>query len=309
MTSPDPIAAQGQIEAGRYGPMFTLAGRVEQYVKVRRARGELGVDTARNQLCHLRGLAESFGARPIDQLTRKAIHRWQETVGHLAPASRRQQLSTVRMFCRWLVEIHVIDVDPTAGLPPVRQPRTVPRALPHKSVVALLGEAPDGRARAIVWLMVGLGLRCCEVSRLEVADYDPAGPWLTVRGKGGHERVLPVVAEVRSVLDRYLDETGIVHGPLIRSYREPWAGLQPGTISGLVAGWMSAAGVKSRRRDGVSAHALRHTAASDVLDSCGDVRVVQEMLGHAHLATTAIYLRRSSLGQLRTAMSGRSYAA
>jgi site-specific recombinase XerD len=57
----------------------------------------------------------------------------------------------------------------------------------------------------------------------------------------------------------------------------------------------------------VSAHALRHTAASDVLDRCKDLRIVQQMLGHQHLATTAIYLRRASLVDMRTAMEGRRY--
>ena len=70
---------------------------------------------------------------------------------------------------------------------------------------------------------------------------------------------------------------------------------------------MSDAGIKHRRRDGVSAHALRHTAASDVLDECGDLRVVQAMIGHIHLATTAVYLRRADLAQMREAMAGRDY--
>lgn len=290
--------------------MATLTVHADRYLAERRARGELCEVTVRNQRCHLRGLAESFGARPVDRLSRRSIQRWQETIGHLSPASRRQQLSSVRMFCRWLVERRLVNSDPTAGLPLVRQPRSVPRALSHRAVVALLEQAPDLRARAIIWLMLGCGLRCCEVARLEVADYDPAGPSLIVIGKGGHERFLPVEPdEVRAVLDRYLLETGIVPGPLIRSHREPWRGLQPDSISRLVARWLTDAGVKVRRRDGVSAHALRHTAASDVLDACGDVRVVQELLGHAHLATSAVYLRRASIGKLRAAMAGRHYAA
>lgn len=78
-------------------------------------------------------------------------------------------------------------------------------------------------------------------------------------------------------------------------------------VSILVGAWMQAAGIKSHRYDGVSAHALRHTAASDVLDQCNDLRAVQAMLGHRHLNTTAIYLRRTSAHQLREAMAGRSY--
>jgi site-specific recombinase XerC len=75
----------------------------------------------------------------------------------------------------------------------------------------------------------------------------------------------------------------------------------------MVAEWMRAAGVKRRPYDGNSAHALRHTAASDVLEVSGDLRAVQAMLGHSQLQTTSIYLRRAELGRLRDAMTGRPY--
>ena len=70
---------------------------------------------------------------------------------------------------------------------------------------------------------------------------------------------------------------------------------------------MSTAGIKRGAGDGVSAHALRHTAASDVLDRCHDVRTVQAMLGHVSIATTQIYLRRADLSRMREAMAGRDY--
>lgn len=288
---------------------LVLAPHAARYLRERRNRGEISSDTVRNQRCHLRGLVESFGSRPLGRLSRLDLEAWQETIGHLAPASRRQQLSTVRCFCRWLIDHGVITVNPAVNLPPVRQPRTVPRALSKAAVAAILDTVPDDRARAVVWLMLGCGLRCCEVARLEVADYDPQVRTLLVVGKGGHQRMLPVPEQAACAIEKYLAEVGVVHGPLIRSHRrwEPAAGVAPDTISRLVAGWMVAAGVKVRNRDGVSAHAIRHTAASDVLETCGDVRLVQEMLGHSSLATTTVYLRRADLGRLRAAMAGRSY--
>ena len=71
----------------------------------------------------------------------------------------------------------------------------------------------------------------------------------------------------------------------------------------LVSGWMDQAGIKTGRYDGVSAHALRHTAASDLLDRCGNVRLVQGFLGHASLATTDRYVRPASVEQLRAALA------
>jgi len=219
------------------------------------------------------------------------------------------------MFSRWLVRRDVIRADITADLPPVRMARQMKRALPAGDVSLLLAACPDKRARAIVWLMVGCGLRCCEVSGLETGDYDERGATMFITGKGGHERVVPVPSEVGVVLDAYLDEVGRGRGPLIRRSeyhrqrnRDRHEGLAADTVGGIVVEAMKAAGIKSRRRDGVSAHALRHTAASDVLDGCKDLRVVQQMLGHAHLATTAIYLREVDLGTMREAMEGRTYS-
>lgn len=83
--------------------------------------------------------------------------------------------------------------------------------------------------------------------------------------------------------------------------------LHPEHVGRVMTETMWRSGVKNARYDGRSGHALRHTAASDVLDRCGDLRVVQELLGHEDLSTTAIYLRRVSAERMREAVEGRSY--
>ena len=285
----------------------TLTPHIHRYITGRVARGEIGKRTAAGVRSALGGLDRSHGRRPLDQLTRRAVERWMETIGHLSPSHRRNQLSAARGFCRWAVDHGLIGEDPTAAIPAIRQPRSVPRALPADSVARLLAAAPDDRAQAIVWLMVGCGLRCVEVSRLAVTDYDPVAATIRVTGKGGHERILPVPDEAAGPIDRYLARAGVISGPLIRASRVRSNGLSACTISTYVSRWMTAAGLKVGRWDGRSAHALRHTAASDVLDRCRDLRVVQQMLGHEHLSTTSIYLRRASVDQMRQAMEGRTY--
>ena len=286
---------------------LTLTPHITRYVAGRRSRGEFTARTATGVRSQLGKLDRSFGRRGLHQLTRTAIERWMETIGHLSPAHRRNALSAVRGFCRWLVDQGHIADDPTAKIAPIRQPRSVPRALPVDAVARILHTAPDPRAKAIIMLMVGCGLRCVEVSRLTVTDYDPDAATIAVTGKGGHERILPVPDGVGATLDAYLATVGITTGPLIRASRVRANGLSAATISTYVSRWMASAGLKAGRWDGRSAHALRHTCASDVLDGGADLRVVQEMLGHQHLATTSIYLRRASLGQMRDAMEGRTY--
>lgn len=284
----------------------TLSALADDYMKSALASGQFVPSTAIRVKYRLRALVDSFGMRPLPQLTSGAIDRFMVTVAHTSAATRRLYLSAVRGFCRWLVRRRLIKRDPTEHIK-IRQPRSVPRAFSPEQVAALLRVLPDARAHVIVRLMLDMGLRCVEVARLRVEDYDPTSKVLLVVGKGGHQRELPVVASTVRALDNYFAEVGVVGGPLVRSYNMPERGVGAQYISNLVVGWIADAGLKARKFDGRSAHALRHTAGSDVLEHSGDVKAVQEMLGHASLVTTEIYLRHAGLARLRDAMSGRDY--
>jgi integrase/recombinase XerD len=295
------------------GVVPTLGEAVDLYIWDRYGRRELTLKSARSLADRLKLLVDALGADlPADRLDRRAVLSWQHTVSAHAPASRRAYLSTVRTFCGWAIGEGYLTQDPTAGIARIKQPRLVPRALPQDAVTKLLEACEtDSRDLAIVWLQVGLGLRCAEVAALEMADWDPISRKLFVRGKGGHERVLPATDAVCTALERYLDDVGRCAGPLIRARAGTSFGrdkhLAPQAIVWRVGRLMKKAGIKRAPRDGVSAHALRHTCASDALDKCGNVRTVQEILGHASLSSTQIYLRRANLDQMREALEGRSY--
>lgn len=286
--------------------MGNLGGLVDSYVSGRLRRHEIGSLTARNDRAILRQFTAALGPLPADRLRPRHIRRWLEGLEALAPATRRRRFSTVRTFCAHLVAAGHLARDPMAGMHGPRQPRTVPRALPTEVVAAVLDACPDARARLVVVLMVQLGLRCCEVVNLEQGDVDRSRGLVRVRGKGSHERILPLVAEARAALDDYRREEPAAAGPLIRSHLHPHRGLDADTVSGLVAEWMIVAGVKAAPRDGVSAHALRHTAATDMLRRGAHLRDVQAALGHAHLVTTEVYLPYVVTG-LEQAMEGRCY--
>lgn len=287
----------------------TLTPHIHAYVTGRRSRGEITATTAADIAHTLAGLDRTFGRRPLSQLGPAAIDRYREHIAHRADATRREYLSRVRCFCRWLVAQGLIACDPTEHVPPIRQPKTVPVTLTEAQVATLLRTvAHDRRATAIAWLMVGCGARCGEVAALRIEDYDPVGLTVLLVGKNSDQRVVPVPRVVARALNAYLDQTGCASGPLIRSELNPSRGLTAKTISGYMRGWLREAGVKVRAHDGRSAHGLRRTAASDVMDFCGDIRAVQAMLGHRHVETTARhYLRPISLEAMREAMEGRRY--
>lgn len=288
--------------------MGILADVVARYLEERVSRGELDPMTARNHRSALKLFAEVVG-KPPERLTTRDLERWLETRTHLRPSTRRSQFSYVATFCAWLDREGLVGRNPAADLRPPRVPRSVPRALPVEAVAATLAKAPDERARAIVWLMVGQGLRCCEVAGLDLEDWDRRRRMILVRGKREEEREIPVSDEVAQALEAYLARHPASYGPLIRSYRSGDR-LKPDSISGMVSEWMRAAGVKRRARDGRSAHAFRHTCATDVLDRDPDLRLVQQLLGHRHLSTTAnVYIGPAKVARLRAAMAGRSYQA
>lgn len=297
------------------GPLDQLARR---WVAGRVDRGELQGRSPKVTLGRLRSLTVLHAERPVAALDQAAILVWLASIGDLKPASRRSYVGAVARFCRWLVASGHLDADPCVDLPRIRQPRSAPRALPATEVAKIVeacpapvnGHAVAGWLRPAVALMVECGLRCVEVSRLDVDDYDPGLRTLFVRGKDGHERVLPVPAAAAEALDSYLEDRLAGPGPLFRavgSKRSPGGRLSAKWVSKRTIQAMGAAGVHREGWDRRTAHALRHTAATDVYRRTRDARVVQQMLGHASLETTQIYLTPASVEELRAAMEGRSY--
>lgn len=285
-----------------------LSAHVIVYVNERRNRGEFTHDTRRQVESVLLSFCRVIADPPAVELTRGHVEGWITSVGgSLARSTLRNRVSVVRKFCSWLVLRSVIAANPCDGLERIRQPRSVPRALPAPAVGDLFAYLPDRRAEVIVSLMVQEGLRCKEVAGLQLGDIDFDGGTLIVVGKGGHQRMLPISEETMRYVRRYLLEHPASAGALVRRYDHPGQPLTAHYISDLVRKWEAESGVKHRPHDGVGAHSLRHTAATDVMRATGgNVVLVQQMLGHASLQTTQMYLRTYP-EDLRKAMEGRSY--
>lgn len=272
---------------------MNLAEAVAVYVEGRAARGEISPVTAAHFRTRLASLVAVDPAASLDDIDRRYIADWQARIGGQRPASRRAYLSTVKTFCRWAIAEDLLTTDPTVAAARIREPRRPPRTLSAAAVARLALVLPDRRAEVIVALMFGAGLRCVEVARLAVADYDRAAATIDVTGKNGDGRILPVRADLAGLLAGWIGDRQA--GPVV--------GITAGRISVLVSRWMAAAGIKTTRYDGISAHALRHTFAANTLRRCRNVRTVQTALGHQSLATTQRYLPWADLDELRAAMA------
>lgn len=279
---------------------------IEVYLRGRVRRGDMKPATAGGVRPQLHQFADSFGARPVTNVTELSVLRWAEGWERLAPATRRNHWSNVSRFLDWLALEGHIKGNPCRHMRAPKVPRRLPRALPPENVGLLLDACPDTRARLIVLLMVQCGCRRAEVANLEVGDVSLSDRTINVVGKGGHQRLLPVPAEAWTALMDYLRETGAATGPLLRSEVNPHRGISVQWVGRIVTGLMLEAGIKGSMRDGTSAHSLRHTAATDMLRAGAHLRDVQHALGHAHLVTTERYLPNVVHG-LAEAMEGRRY--
>ena len=203
-------------------------------------------------------------------------------------------LSAVRSFHRFLLGEGITAQDPTIE---VVRPR-VPRPLPHPlglDEVGRLIEAPDRststglRDRAILEVLYGAGLRVSELTGLDVDDLDVEGGSVRVVGKGGKEREVPIGRHAQHAVGTYLSRArpSLVgqgtRGALFLNTRGGRLSRQ--ACAKLLAVYATRAGIERR----VSPHDLRHSFATHLLEGGADVRVVQELLGHASVATTQIY--------------------
>ena len=203
-------------------------------------------------------------------------------------------LSAVRSFHRFLVREGVTDRDPAAAVPQPRLPRSLPHPVPVEEVRRLL-EAPDPatpaglRDRAILELLYGSGLRISELTGLDVDDLELDAGSVRVLGKGGKEREVPLGSFAREAVGAYLTRgrpalaSSASRGALFLNARGGRLSRQ--SCARLLGRYVRLAGIERR----VTLHSLRHSFATHLLEGGADVRVVQELLGHASVATTQIY--------------------
>jgi integrase/recombinase XerC len=217
--------------------------------------------------------------------------------GHAATSTARA-LAAWRSFGRYGVRRGLFATDPARALPFPRLPRRLPRTLPRldlNDALDQLASATDpaaARDLALLELTYSSGLRLSELLGLHRGDLDRGARLLRVRGKGRKERVTPVGERALGALDRYLALEGRSAGPrdeALFAGRLRASGarmtLSPRTVQRVVRRRLSqvAGGL------GVTPHALRHSFASHLLDAGADLRAIQELLGHASLASTQVY--------------------
>jgi len=270
-----------------------LAGAIDRFADYLRNERRYSPATLGNYLRSLNTLKR--------HLEPQAVARWRDVRGDqiqtliakshrggLSPGSLRDMLSAFRSFYRYLAREGEAQTNPALGVRAPKAARKLPQVLDVDEMGALLefptDDAEAVRDRALLELLYSSGLRVSELTDLRWRDLDLQEGEVRVTGKGRKTRIVPVGAQARAALDalRAQDRPG-PDDPLVRGrLGRP---LTPNGVRARLKRRAQEQGVWKR----VYPHLLRHSCASHVLESSGDLRAVQELLGHADIGTTQIY--------------------
>lgn len=275
--------------------MITQIATPESWVEwltrylARETAGSRPATTRNLRSYHLRRFAHSAERAPAD-VTSDDI---QDHINNpdWSPGYRRSVLGSLRSFYRWARRAGLIVLDPAEDAPSITVPLTKPRPASDEAIEAGNG-ASDPRVPLMIRLGNEAGMRCCEIAQVHSRDVigRPGQYLLLVHGKGGRDRTVPLSDELARIL---LDFGGYVFAGRINGH------LSSSYVSKLISRAMGHLG---------TGHQLRHRAGTDWLEaSGGNLRVAQELLGHASVATTQIYTLIND-DQLRNAVQSRKAA-
>ncbi len=236
---------------------------------------ELAADTplAKLQIHHIRRFVSQLHARGLDG------------------RSLARMLSAWRGFYRYLARDHGYAVNPCSGLRAPKARKSLPHALSPDEAGRMMEIAGDDdlavRDKAICELFYSSGLRLSELTNLAPADINFSDATIRVTGKGAKTRVVPVGSHAIAAIKKWLDKRAslVKEGADALFVSRNGARLTPRAIQYRMKAWALKLGLAAN----VHPHVLRHSFASHVLQSSGDLRAVQEMLGHASISTTQVY--------------------
>lgn len=262
------------------------------------------VDAYDRDARQLAGFCAGFEIVDPEEVTGLVLRRFIAELGRqgYARGSLARKAASVRTLFSVLAMRGLIDDDPSAGMATSRSGRSLPRVLRTDEVERLLAvpdETPVGlRDRALLEFLYASGARVSEAVDLDEGALDLDAGAVRLHGKGDKERIVPLGGPVRVALVRWLrvGRPAFVDGPThVVFCAETGQRLHQRTVRHLVGRHAAAAGLTK-----VTPHTLRHSYATHLLEGGADLRSVQELLGHAALATTQIYTHVSR-EQLRTA--------
>jgi integrase/recombinase XerD len=268
-----------------------------QWLAIEKGRSRSTIDAYRRDVMRLIQWAQGQGQR-LASLSESDLETYANGLRrrHLAESTIARSVASVRGLFAYLVEEGHLANDPSARLKGGRRGRTLPKPLSEEEMVSLLDSVPsatpfDRRDRALLELLYGTGARVSEVVGIGLEDLDFDEELILVTGKGSKQRLVPMGSTLQETLVEYLGPGGRDSFPEAKRSARLFLNARGGSLSrqGIDLVIDKRALVAGIDRSRVSAHVFRHSCATHMLAHGADIRVVQELLGHASISTTQIY--------------------
>ncbi|MBI3543429.1 MAG: tyrosine recombinase XerC [Deltaproteobacteria bacterium] len=248
--------------------------------------------TVRNYLSDLRQWAAHFkqlGVPSLSALTAEHVRAFLGARDDAEATTLQRKLAALRTFLEFVALEGLVDRDVSKAIPSPKRRRKLPRVLTEEQAAVLTAEVVDdatpARDQALLEVLYCCGLRAAETAGLDWSDVDWAQSQLKVRqGKGGKDRIVPLIASVAEALKKLQAEGGgAAAGPVFRNFRG--TRLTTRSIQKIVVAQASLRGLEGQ----ATPHTLRHSFATHLLGNGANLRAIQELLGHSSLSTTQRY--------------------
>ncbi|NNN03650.1 MAG: tyrosine recombinase [Acidimicrobiaceae bacterium] len=271
-------------------------GRVREYLQwlaVERGRSRATLEAYRRDVSQFR----QWWQRPLDEVRPESLEEFAVVLrDSRAPSSVARTLSSLRGFFTFLRDENLLSRNPAERLHAPARGRSLPKPLSEAEITRLIESVvPLDRAgrrdRALLELLYGTGVRVSEATGITLSDLDFDEDLLRVTGKGSKQRLVPMSSVVRAAVLTYLAPAGRASFPGSERHQRLFVNQRGGPLSRqgvdlIIAHRALTAGVDRSR---VSAHVFRHSCATHMLNHGADIRIVQELLGHASISTTQTY--------------------
>jgi len=266
---------------------------LQQYLDHLTHERRLSANTVQSYTRDIAALLALASETPLSALQAHDVRRYAAQLhgGGLGAKSIARMLSAWRGFYRYLARDHGQGDNPCLGIRAPKSAKRLPHALSPDEAGRLLDVEPEGalkvRDKAMFELFYSSGLRLSELTGLAPADVNYAEGTVRVTGKGSKTRIVPVGAHAIAALAAWMTARAQIPrlAPDALFVNRTGQRLTPRSVQQRLKGWAARQGVSTT----IHPHVLRHSFASHVLQSSGDLRAVQEMLGHASISTTQVY--------------------
>lgn len=293
--------APREIKADARAEMGPLQEPLDEYItflSVERGLSKASIEAYRRDLHDYLAFLHAAGVEGLDGIERDHITDYIDDLRRrdYASSSVERHVAALKGFHRFCVREGIARVDLAASVPLPKKPDRLPEAITIDQIASLLDQPfedkPAGiRDHAILEMLYGCGLRVSELCSLDFSNLMLDDELVRVRGKGGKERLVPLLGSARTALDDYLrNGRPYLHAKSGTQDQEAiFLNARGGRLSRRSVGELVEKYGRNVHIEGLHPHTLRHSFATHLLEGGADLRVLQEMLGHSDIATTQIY--------------------